>query len=68
MLAGLILFHGNEMAKSYNVLKMVDGRSKVSAVGFCKMILFKSCVAMTARHIAMALAQVKLYHQEKVEF
>ena len=47
---------------------MVDGWSKVSAVAFCKMIFFKTCVAMTARHIAMALAQVKLYYQEKLEF
>ena len=47
-----------------------SGRWQVKglAVWFCKTIFFKSCVVMTARHIAMALAQVKLYHQEKVEF
>ena len=68
MLAGWILSHGNVFAKGYNALKMVDCRSKVSAVWFCKMTFFKSCVAMTARHFVMALAQVKFYHQEKVEF
>ena len=54
MLAGGILFHGNVLAKSNNVFKMVDGRSKVSAVGFCNTILFKSCIAMAAGHIVMA--------------